>query len=495
MHDHADPARPSAFALRALDLAVYPWGSLLPTFTPLSSASAQIFVRNLASLMARVGNWDTAAEFRGWVSLSHELTHYLQDLTTGVGHWDHVVRGKARSPLFNEALRLTGPEVKFPVAHLAASREYRWPPLSEFLTRALALRDKLREELLVMTGDTVPPARMKDLESRAASLLTDRSLAATFRIESLLEGEAVAVVIRQVLRLEGATQEQWQILHDNSDVWHPDQMQPQYGELWFDLVANIQHGFGLDFDTASGRDRDALFELAGTILGLLVDLACAYPSPELLQQAGADRREYEPGLRYLRMLASLANMSEKSFASWAAALTGQDWEQVETLLMDRSVYPYLPSRVVYEDWLTRLRSADDVRWVERLRAESCEIRLENPAAWIEKSPFAMVQAEVPLLVIGPEGISSIMQRWEHLEPEAHKAIYGDLTRHAIVLNLTEYFYESGRYVCPLALAQTCDAATEGCRKGLRYTSELPEHDDCRVREWLQGLGFYLGGGS
>jgi hypothetical protein len=485
--------RASPFELRALDLAVYRWGSLLPTFKPLSPASASAFPRNLAGLLRGVGTWETPAEFRGWVSLSHELTHYLQDLTTGVGHWDHLARADTRSGLFSQALYLTGPEVQFPMDAVAASHTYPDPPLSDAVAKALALHQELRDELLAITGDAAPRGRETALEERAAPLLTDRSLARTFRIESLLEGEAVAVVIRQVLRTKEATEAQWETLRDNADVWHPDQMLAEYGELWFDLVATIQPAFGVDFASVPDHDRDAFYELTGTLLGLLVDLACAHPSPQLLEQMRADRREYEPGLRYLRMLAVLARMSSEEFEAWAAAFMERDFERVEALLVERCGYPYIPSRVIYEDWLALLEASDDPRWMELLRADACRIRLEKPGAWIEKSPFAMVEEKVPLLMIGPEGISSIAQRWEHLEPDAAKAIYGDLTRHAITLNLSDYFYESGRYVCPLGLARTCEVATDACSSGLRSISALPEHPDCRVREWLQSLGFYLGG--
>lgn len=495
MQDAGDTGRASPFELRALDYGVYLWGSLLPTFRPLSPTSASAFGPNLAGLIGRVGTWKTPKEFRGWVSLSHELTHYLQDLTTGVGHWDHSVRTRTRSGLFSQALRLTGPEVQFPMEVLAASNTYPYPPLSETLAKALALNQELREELLVVTGDTAPPARETALEERAAPLLTESSLARTYRIESLLEGEAAAVVIRQVLRTEEATEDQWEILRDNAEVWHPDQMLAEYGELWFDLVATVQTAFGVDFASMQDRDRYAFYELTGTLLGLLVDLACAHPSPQLLEETRADRREYEPGLRYVRMLAVLARMSPKEFEAWVSAFTEPDFERVEALLVEACGYRYIPSRVVYEDWLAHLETGDELRWMELLRADACRIRLERPGAWIEKSPFTMVEEKVPLLIIGPEGISSIAQRWEHFERDAKSAIYRDLTQHAIMLNLSDYFYESGRYVCPLGLARTCEVATDDCRSGLRYTSKFPEHPDCRVREWLQSLGFYLGGGN
>lgn len=500
MYENLDADPPGPYELHALDMGVYRWGSLLPEFKPLGPVKAQDLPRNLAGLIERVGNWETPAGFRGWASFSHELTHYLQDLTTGVGHWDHMIRNQTRRGLFIEAQRLCRPETEFPVSAMARSKALSDPSSVTALADALEAHARLRDQLIVAVGDAAPPTRQHALEERAAPLLQPDGRVDAFRIEALLEGEAMSVVIRQVLRTREATALQWEILNENAGIWHPGEMLPEYGGLWFETVAVMQHLYGEDPASMSDRERDAFYELVGAFLGLLVDIACAHPSPALIEEIGADRREYEPGLRYLRLLTSIAAVfaadGEQEVGELVPAVVAHDLERAEALLLEHCGYPYLTSRAVYEDWLPRLEAgagATMTRWTELLRAECCRTRLDEPGAWVEKAPFALIEHKVPLLLIGPEGISSMAQRWEHLEPEAAKAIYGDLTRHDIELESSDFFYETGRFSCTLGRARTCEVATDECRKGLRRPSAFPNEQECRVREWLEENAFDLGG--
>jgi hypothetical protein len=494
--DGAGGASPgSPYELQALDMGVYRWGSLLPVFTRLGPASAQDFPRNIAGMIAGVGTWNTPAEFRGWAALTHELTHYLQDVTTGVGHWDHFVRRRTLSPLFSQALLLCGPETRFP-AHVGGwSRALQGSVELGAAAKIRELQDELRDELLFLDASVMPPARSTALEQRVTPLLAAGARHDVYGIQFLLEGEAAAVVIKQVLGLDEATKEQWEIVRENLTVWNPDRMPGEYGELWFEIVAILQHLYGEDVNSLPTRQRDAFYELTGTLMGLLVDIACAHPAAELLAEWGVDRGEYEPGVRYLRMLAAIGAMDGPSLGQLVTAIVEGDLERAEAGMLARCSFSYAPVREIYEDWKPRLEASakSEDSWIDRIRADCCRIRLEQPGAWIEKSLFAILQHSLPFLVSGPAGIASIGQRWEHLEPTATAEIYGDVTRNSMVLAISDFFFETGRYVCPLAQAQTCEAARAECLSGIRQPSEFPPAAGCRVREWLQELGFYMGG--
>jgi len=448
-------------------MGIYRWGSLLPEFGALSQARAQDFPRNLVSLSERMGAWSTPVEFRAWACLSHELVHYLQDLTTGVGHWDHRVREEARPRLLGAA--------KF----LCKSRLVDFP--------SDVGHSELNDRLLMLVGKALPKERLDSLREKAAPLLARADAVDKFRIESVLEGEAAALVLAQVIRIKGATKAQWQILNDNMGVWHPDYMPAEYGSLW-DEVQAVMTGEGeLDID---GPQLDKFLLLFAQILGTIADISCAHPPPEMLEERGEDRSEYEPGLRFLRLLGAITQLSRESSILLLEAVGRHDREQAERLMLEASSYPYPPRDSVYEAWLPSFEGSDSR--IDALRAETCRIRLENPSAWTEKSLFSIVEHKLPFTIIGPEGFTSIGQRWEHLEPRQGAELYVDLTRHSMEDAALSLFFETGRFVCPLGLGRVCDSASDACREGLRRPTDFPASPGCKARQRLENAGFDLG---
>ncbi len=478
-------------------MGVYQWGSLIPQFRLLSPAKAQDFPRSLASLITRSGNWKSPAEFRIWACLSHELTHYLQDLTTGIGHRDHVTRNRLRPEMLSRVLPLCAVELDFPVAAVASANVFPEPPLSTLVDEAQKLHADLREELVMVVGDAVSPARRTAFEVRAAPMLVAGGQPDNFQVESLLEGEAAVTVMRQVFRLEQATERQWEILGTYSSAWNPDVMSPQYGGLLSEVMPVMWHLFGEDPESLSSEQRRAFYEVVWTLTGLLTDIACAHPSRELLANRGEDRCEYDPGLRFLRLLAAVGSMSETELGVLIPASGAHDLERAEEILLARCAHPYIPTRLVYEDWLPRFDAFDTdapegTQWAEKLRADCCRIRLEQPGAFIDKSPFSILEHKLPFTVLGPGGTSSIGQRWEHLEPDALEDRLKDLLVYDTQLGVFDFFFETGQFVCPLAAADVCSSAIDACREGMERTSTFPSAPGCKVRDWLEGSGAYLG---
>jgi hypothetical protein len=301
------------------------------------------------------------------------------------------------------------------------------------------------------------------------------------------------MVIAQILGIEQASSEQWEMLREGSHIWHPDKMPPEYGELWTDVVQLMLHRTGLDLETLKTKERDNFYLGMRTLFGLLADISCAHPSPELLSRLGAERYEYEPGLRFLRLLSAMARMPDEYLDSFTAAAFASDLERAEAILLEYCVYPYASVREVYDDWLARFDDEEDARWPARLRADACRIRLKRPGAWVEKSLAGILQEEMYFMVMGPDGVTSLAQRWEHLDPEVAPQIFLDITGNAMELGLTDYFFETGRFGCPLATSKTCGSAGEACRDGIRLNSAFPPAPGCEVRDWLQKSGFNLGG--
>jgi hypothetical protein len=465
----------------------------MPVFSPLSPARAQDFARTIAGMIAGRVSWQTPVEFRAWVCLTHELTHYLQDLTTGVGHWDHVARERRSAELLGRARCHSGPRATLPVGSVRASDVKTHALESE----TLDLVGRLRAELLFVQSAATPSERQSAPKSRAAPLLVPRACLSSYAIEALLEGDAAAVALRQVINIDAATREQWEIMKDNVGVWLPDAMPDEYAALLNDAIALAQHLWGDGYEELRGQERDAFLTLSAKMLGFLVDVACAHPSAELLTRQDADATDYEPGLRYVRMAAAIGAMNEGEVAAFFDAMR-VDAERAEALLVERSGHAYLPSRSVYEDWAERfeaMSAADPGARIAQLRAHCCRIRLDRPDAWTDKSLWSVLEHELPFYVLGPDGLTSLGQQWAHLDPGEAAVIYNDLMWNGVKLGLHDLFFETGRFVCPLARARTCDAATDACSRGLRRTSAFPPSPGCQVRQGLEGQGFDLGGAS
>jgi hypothetical protein len=463
----------------------------MPAFSPLSPARAQDFPRTLAGFTSERVTWGTPPEFRAWVCLTHELTHYLQDLSSGVGHWDHMARNRQFTPLLERARFHSNGLASLPVR----SAEPIGNGIRHLEDETLEHVRRLRSQLLVVLGDAGSAERRSAFAELATPLLRAGASVDAFRIDSLLEGEAAAVSLRQVISIEVATAEQWAIVKDNASVWLPSAMPAEYGDLLNDVIELMKHLYGAGADELEGQELDAFLLMSARLMCLLVDISCAHPSVDLLAAKRADFREYEPGLRCLRMLAAIGAMDERQFGEAFKAMQ-EDAERFESLLIEVGGYRYLPSRAVYADWadwFDKLVANDPNDWIAQLRADCCRIRVEHPDAFADKSLWSLLDNKLPFFVLGPDGLTSMGQQWAHLDPEAIVQIKDELMVNAVRLGIHDLFFETGRFVCPYALAQTCDGATVMCGRGLQRTSQFPAASVCEVRETLELNGFTLGG--
>src|SRR5215204_1566864 len=88
--------------LKNQDLASYRWGRYHISLSRSSVSERTYLIEAIAALLHGIGRWETAAEFRSFVSLFHETVHYEQDITTGVGHWDYVVRDRFKKDILSD---------------------------------------------------------------------------------------------------------------------------------------------------------------------------------------------------------------------------------------------------------------------------------------------------------------------------------------------------------------------------------------------------------
>lgn len=462
---------------------------MLPSFGTFGPAAPKEYAAFLGQVADGVGNWKTAGEFRAWVVLTHEVVHYLQDIATGVGHWDSVKQRDAlRTGL--ECARfaswLEGPPPPYSVHE---SDLVNGVPATESLSTLRLAYASAQSDLLVVPAAAQPVERVTALRERFSEVAS-ADASEEFVIESLLEAEAAAATARQVGDMR-ADDLRSGIADDNRSLWDPDHMEAPYSDLVRGFLAVVLHVYGDDWERLAPTEFGELVKLGTRLMGLLTDLACAHPSPWLVSNRGLDTRDYEPGLKYARLVNAFANMRPEDYGTLFAALRERDLTTAESVLLLHCVHEYVRADEVYGEWLTRLEEleGDEANRRIALRRVCTQIRLESPGAFIDKSLDLLWEHRLPLSVLGPEGLWSVGSRWEDVDTALKLEFVDALLAHNMDMASLHHLLVSGRLTCPLALARVCNSAGPECRGGIQELNELPASPGCSVRYRLAKAGF------
>jgi hypothetical protein len=315
-----------------------------------------------------------------------------------------------------------------------------------------------------------------------------------FLVESLLEAEAAAVVCMQILTLK-RSQLQYEISRDNSPLWMPGKMGDPYSAtllLFFDAM-NRAGGDEASVQAVINKDSLGVMGVMCRLAAFFLDLSCAHPSPRLLAKLGLSRSEFNPGIKFLRLLRSMQKLSDENTRDFFNAFSKDDYGAMEELLLKDGSFVYLPSREIYEDWrgvFQELAQNDDSRSL-KLRLEACESRLSCPSACVIKALWGFLQHKTPIFANTPNGFRSWNDKWEYFDPTEGTTLLVDILRDENQLALADYFFETGSYVCPLGALQVCGAAESVCRSGITQNSQFPPVPGCKVRADLVADKFSL----
>jgi hypothetical protein len=461
--------------LHAGDWADYEWGTLVPTFRSSARVHKKTLLDTLQSLYYRVGPWRTELEFRRTIAFMHEFVHFAQDLFTGIGCWDYLVQQKYLPRVLGDARSRSSEQPnRVPFARTEDVENY-YEEIVYVPTKKLSARR--RQKLLDAIG------RLPDFQLRNVD-----DLLPCFA-ENLLESEAAVTVLYQYFNLEQMVSEDGeQIAKQNRALYFPGYMPEQYwSQFSFFLEA-------LDLDLENARHNEDMFASYCWMFILVCDLACAHPSPRLLQAKGQDRIEYEPGIKFIRLVRAMNRLSEVEGKDFAAASQRKDLPAMEKILLDQCDYPYLTGQEVYEDWadlFAEMAKQDDDR-VLAMRASCCRQRVNEPMYFIGKYAARSVEQNIPVYVLTPPGFVFFGIN-KFLFPEEQDALFVDLLKRSRDFALTSFFFGDGKYRCPLAESKQCDAATVTCLDGISRGQQFPPAGDCIVRHGLEACGFRIDG--
>lgn len=461
--------------LHAGDWADYEWGTLVPTFRSAAKVHKKTLLDTLQSLYYRVGPWTTELEFRRTIAFMHEFVHFGQDLFTGIGCWDYLVQEKYLPMVLGEARFLTHVRSNTVPFVRPEDVENYYEELVYVPTHKLSPRR--RQELLDAVG-RLPDFQFQDVDDSLPCF-----------VENLLESEAAITVLYQYLRLEQMVSDEGeQIAKQNHALYFPGEMPDQY---WSQFQFFIE---ALNLDLEQARDNDHLFESYCWMFILVCDLACAHPSPRLLEAKGQARIEYEPGMKFIRLVRAMNRLSQQEGVEFGKALDRDDFAAMENILLGKCDYPYLTAQEVYQDWadlFAKLAQQDD-NHVLAMRLLCCQQRVKEPIYFIGKYASRSIEQQIPIFVLTPPGFVFFGIN-KSLLPEEQDNLFADLLKRSRDFALTSFFFGGGKYICPLAESNQCTAATDTCLKGISRGKEFPGADECAVRRSLEGCGFKIDG--
>jgi hypothetical protein len=237
----------------------------------------------------------------------------------------------------------------------------------------------LVDSLIYIPSRRMPVRRRRAVRSQLALLGEKRADWRYVEIESLLEGEAAATSFIQTLNLP-KDEDQSAIARRNAVFYQPYAMPPRYRALW------------LEFATFLGKALNnsvpllTIAEIACQYLRLFVDLALAYPSPRLFEEAKLNRKLYEPGIKLMYLTRAYHAIPESKSSAFIKAFE-RDPFAIEDILLAHCEERFLSSREIYKDWLDVFEREVAIEGdpLARLRVDACRQRLENPLTAKNKS--------------------------------------------------------------------------------------------------------------
>jgi hypothetical protein len=458
------------------ELASYDWGRYQISLSRLSAYhEGRFLVKVLGGLAAGVGTWETPNEFRSLVALTHEIAHYKQDVTTGVGHWDFVKRRRFTPSALGDFLYLT------------------WVP-----GQATEIREQGREKLRALGSDSLFNAYVfRDERALATIKKAFQDFAQysegeelKFTLPRLLEFDAVLSAWSAVtnLRFSHAADE---IRAQNREFYSPFYMSGDYAETFHHLLQVFVHLMGLDADS-SREEVDRTVSLFEGVAPMLIDFALAYPPPSYFEGRESWREHFEPGVRLVRTLRAFqregeydAERAEKSLVLYLDDLTRRTDE-----------FEYPPVAQIYADWAEYFRRNADGDPIADWRREMCEQRVSDPGEFAVRGMVNFAAIDLPLFLQVEGARDNFIYATRRMVGDAEQAFYLALQANQRDLSLLDLFLGTGarHYVCPLASKNgpgMCEVQQDICLKGIEDVKRLPLSSECLVREGLRAAGFNL----
>ena len=471
------------FELHSGDSATYVWSSHLARFAALTPVEKKSVPKFLASISNGVAVWETPAEFRAFATMVHEVAHYFQDLTTGIGTWDFL---KRRDNLRTRLSYLRAAQEKQAIGETRLMRS--------LISMAQEKDRELNTECVFVPISEFPSERREKLQKGMSACIGKEAPeddVVPFLVENMLESEAAMATFSTIRNLK-VSDEQWEIAKDNNQLWSFASMPEVYTHTVSLLMAIFEHWMGGTMAELRQEYGPAAFEIFHQLMTFIIDLCWAYPDPDYFRDSGVQHHEFDPGLKLMRLLARLQRgNAEEAAAFQSAVLKEKDFDKAEAILLANCGFTYIPARKIYAAWsgyLEKLCQSDDDRLLKS-RKHICDLRQKHTYEMAGKRLGHFVTAHIDLHYVA-NGIQSYWTSPAFLDDD-YKFVMADLLRFNRDLAIADYLVGTTAFVCPWAEARICDAAKDSCRMGITMPEQFPEAHECSVRHALESARFNL----
>jgi len=423
--------------------------------------------------------WNTEVEFRTTIAFLHEVSHLAQDLTTGLGHADYLAsRSVASLQLhFAAALMRTaqarGSDVRPPYRCDAGLA----------LVDIAGYIDSTRERLGYLPFDALSHARRERIRGLIAkSAGREISDAQLFELstQALLESDAAEAVATRMIA-GGLTQEQQAIRQKNIALLDRTTLGIEYSAPTFHIATLVEHHFGLDEEQTEG--------VAARLIGFLIDSALTVPPPELVAAHGQSIDDYDPSVKFSRLLIGLQQVKGAETNELLMALSDTRGSGVERVVLRHMGCDYLTAEAIYAEWLRIFDGQSQESMVADARAVACRYRMNNGVLVNRRDLHLLLAMEVPILHL-QQGHGFVKHDWglRIADVEKSAALTTELLDCFMLDELTEFLFSTAEFRCPLAAADVCPVSEDGCVAGFAHPAQIPSWPDCRARQALDAVG-------
>jgi hypothetical protein len=450
------------FDMHAPSLAQYHWSTLFCRFSTAVPFDKSFAVRTMAALSRDRAIWEDDAQFRAAVALLHELTHLAQDLTTGLGHWDFMTHWTNDAALLQQAgLMLARRDHPLPYA-FPRDAGHKCSKFVPFDMMAPVARDRLR---MILERDVQQP-------------LTDATLF-DYSPQALMESDAAGAVLSWLGRMK-LTPLQAEIQSRNLDLVDPGKLGDVYWSSRVNLYQVLQH----HCDT----DEDQTITIGDALFGIFTDIALAHPSSEWCLLGEEREAEFEPTVKFGRLLIAFQALAGSSMERFMYALMDRKYLEAERLLLAAGRWCYPSSEQIYEGWQRVLKTQSDQSLVADLRRGACEFRLENGVVLPARDIDTLFALQAPIIYLTADA-GFVKVDWNSRAMESN--LISELLDRFTVMELADFLVRTGEFRCPYATAEACDVAEDGCYGGFVHLAQFPAAAGCTARQALEHFGVHL----
>lgn len=496
-------------------LAPYAWGSLVLESGTATPRQVRVLGRVIDELRGGSVPAGSPEQVRTALAALRELARLQQDLTTGMGAWDHVCTRIAYLRLAGQSRWFFGPRDDPPYAHLVAQM-LDPAGVSAFTKEVRGDLAAIREETVALrrlrSGQRLPPgsagstptpttsaggsgplsepapapapntpqAAMNDGPTPTASPVGH---AQDLDLSALLELDALCAAFDALATTQRPPNAQaW--LDDHARLWWLPGAAPAQALV----LRQVAESIGLPAPTVD--PSMGTLRAVAAVTAWLVDLACAHPAPGHLTALPDDTRSFDPVERFTAGLAALTRLDPEQVLTVRGSVLGGRRRDAEAVLATAMETPYLSSTTIYEHWVEELQPlARSDEWdapLFRLRLAAIQARLEEDPV---RGPQALMHAGTAVHAM-VEGVGMVALT-DIEETSTLAALRRALMDRRFDMEIFELVHGDAVFRCPYARATPCPGRRQVCVTGIEHLRDLPSADVCEARRSLVAAGWEL----